>query len=158
MVATRYLQFDTAPTVARSAAGNTQPFILAYSGHYSRNEPCLVPGTLVVTTYVVDRIYPRCDAPPCCAEAQCSNGLVGVQNGDACCDADCGTCGGSGCAGRPGGNVIWCLLSDYRTVGHVINFWLKRSSPTVAEGRIHQWIDPRLARRRMVLGPQRRPV
>ncbi|CAN0456210.1 unnamed protein product, partial [Scytosiphon promiscuus] len=33
----------------------------------------------------------------------CSNGLAGLQNGNVCCDLDCGTCGGAGCATRPGG-------------------------------------------------------
>ncbi|CAN0376743.1 unnamed protein product, partial [Scytosiphon promiscuus] len=29
-------------------------------------------------------------------------------SGDICCDASCGTCGGSGCAGRPGGSSNCC--------------------------------------------------
>ncbi|CAN0456201.1 unnamed protein product, partial [Laminaria digitata] len=34
----------------------------------------------------------------------CSNDLAGVDNGDdICCEAQCGTCGGSGCRHRPGG-------------------------------------------------------
>ncbi|CAN0480416.1 unnamed protein product [Scytosiphon promiscuus] len=35
----------------------------------------------------------------------CENGLPGVQSGDICCEASCGTCGGGGCARRPGGAV-----------------------------------------------------
>ncbi|CAN0510195.1 unnamed protein product, partial [Scytosiphon promiscuus] len=35
----------------------------------------------------------------------CSNGLPGVQSDDICCDSSCGTCGGAGCAARPGGSV-----------------------------------------------------
>ncbi|CAN0575447.1 unnamed protein product, partial [Laminaria digitata] len=44
-------------------------------------------------------------------EFLCSNGLSGVQaaNNPVCCEADCGTCGGSGCSGRPGGAVRCCL-------------------------------------------------
>ncbi|CAM9421032.1 unnamed protein product [Ascophyllum nodosum] len=30
----------------------------------------------------------------------CSNGLVGVDNSDVCCVAECGTCGGAGCGRR----------------------------------------------------------
>ena len=41
----------------------------------------------------------------------CSNGILGTQNGNICCGADCVTCGGGGCGGRVGGAVSWCLLS-----------------------------------------------
>ena len=30
----------------------------------------------------------------------CSNGIAGIESSDMCCVADCGTCGGSGCARR----------------------------------------------------------
>jgi len=43
-------------------------------------------------------------------ETICSNGLLGVERNGICCEAECGTCGGAGCAGRPGGSVRWCLL------------------------------------------------
>ena len=33
----------------------------------------------------------------------------GILNGDACCDGACGSCGGSGCAGRPGGAANCCV-------------------------------------------------
>ncbi|CAN0483517.1 unnamed protein product, partial [Scytosiphon promiscuus] len=33
----------------------------------------------------------------------CSNGFPGFGNGPICCESQCGTCGGSGCSGRPGG-------------------------------------------------------
>ena len=44
-------------------------------------------------------------------EKKCSNLLIGVENtaGDVCCEEQCGTCGGRGCAMRPGGSVRWCL-------------------------------------------------
>ena len=38
----------------------------------------------------------------------CSNGIPGVQSGDICCSAECGTCGGTGCSGRPGGGEECC--------------------------------------------------
>uniref|UniRef100_A0A7S0FVJ3 Uncharacterized protein n=1 Tax=Pyrodinium bahamense TaxID=73915 RepID=A0A7S0FVJ3_9DINO len=38
-------------------------------------------------------------------EGWCSNGIL---NGKACCAASCGTCGGSGCGGRPGGGAKCC--------------------------------------------------
>ncbi|CAN0492872.1 unnamed protein product, partial [Scytosiphon promiscuus] len=38
----------------------------------------------------------------------CSNGLLGVQKDDICCDPDCGTCGGSSCGQQTGGAVSWC--------------------------------------------------
>ena len=33
-----------------------------------------------------------------------------MERNGICCEAECGTCGGAGCAGRPGGSVRWCLL------------------------------------------------
>ncbi|CAM9755937.1 unnamed protein product, partial [Ectocarpus sp. 8 AP-2014] len=33
----------------------------------------------------------------------CSNGIPGIQSGNACCLAECGGCGGSGCAQLGGG-------------------------------------------------------
>ena len=81
--------------------------IFVYDVHHSRREPRLVLGTLLT-------IPTLAAMHPCCAEGQqCSNGLAGVQNGDVCCHADCGTCGGRGCGGRTGGGVSWCLLSGY---------------------------------------------
>jgi hypothetical protein len=41
------------------------------------------------------------DAPNFCA--------CGIANGNKCCDASCGTCGGSGCASRPGGGSRCCV-------------------------------------------------
>ena len=43
-------------------------------------------------------------------EVVCSNGLPGVEANGVCCEAQCGTCGGSGCGGRPGGRVRWFLV------------------------------------------------
>ncbi|CAM9949813.1 unnamed protein product, partial [Scytosiphon promiscuus] len=33
----------------------------------------------------------------------CSNGIPGIQSGSACCLAECGGCGGPGCASLGGG-------------------------------------------------------
>lgn len=41
-------------------------------------------------------------------EAVCTNGLPGVQSNSLCCEAQCGTCGGAGCATRPGGEESCC--------------------------------------------------
>jgi hypothetical protein len=30
-------------------------------------------------------------------------------NGDVCCDAACGSCGGNGCGQRPGGGELCCV-------------------------------------------------
>lgn len=38
----------------------------------------------------------------------CSNGLPGIQNENVCCELACGTCGGAGCATRPGGAASCC--------------------------------------------------
>ncbi|CAN0251350.1 unnamed protein product [Ascophyllum nodosum] len=39
----------------------------------------------------------------------CDNGFTGVQDGNVCCSAECGTCSGAGCAGRPGGSEACCI-------------------------------------------------
>ncbi|CAN0453313.1 unnamed protein product, partial [Scytosiphon promiscuus] len=41
--------------------------------------------------------------------ATCSNGLLGTQSGDVCCDPECGECGGEGCGTRPGGSAGCCV-------------------------------------------------
>ncbi|CAN0146640.1 unnamed protein product, partial [Laminaria digitata] len=38
----------------------------------------------------------------------CSNGVPGVENNGACCEAQCGTCGGADCGQRPGGKSGCC--------------------------------------------------
>lgn len=45
----------------------------------------------------------------------CSNGVPGVETNGICCEAQCETCGGSGCDQRPGGKVgavRWFMLSS----------------------------------------------
>lgn len=48
----------------------------------------------------------------------CSNGVIGVESNGFCCEGGCGTCGGSGCARRPGGPVRWYVVSMHAAVGH----------------------------------------
>ncbi|CAN0300536.1 unnamed protein product, partial [Laminaria digitata] len=46
-------------------------------------------------------------------ELLCSNGLPGVESATnpVCCESECGTCGGRGCGGRPGGADACCVGS-----------------------------------------------
>ena len=60
---------------------------------------------MCVTPHVRRRYYVL-DMP----KEVCSNGVPGVERDGVCCEAQCGTCGGSGCAGRPGGPVRGCML------------------------------------------------
>ena len=55
-------------------------------------------------------------------EEVCRNGLPGVERDGVCCEAQCGTCGGSGCAGRPGGPVRWCfaIFASCPLVSHAV--------------------------------------
>lgn len=53
------------------------------------------------------------NAPPCVinplpADPQCHTGII---SGNVCCEASCGTCGGSGCGSRPGGAASCCTSS-----------------------------------------------
>lgn len=45
--------------------------------------------------------------------ATCSNGIPGIEgmnaNGIGCCDTACGSCGGLGCHGFPGGSQKCCI-------------------------------------------------
>lgn len=52
----------------------------------------------------------------------CSNGIIGTQNGDVCCSAACGSCGGSGCSGFGGGTSVglgkeFCCTGTIRSEG-----------------------------------------
>eukprot|EP00439_Symbiodinium_sp_Y106_P020264 s3315_g2.t1 len=38
----------------------------------------------------------------------------GIKNGQTCCLSDCGSCGGSGCSGRPGGRTQCCIGETVR--------------------------------------------
>uniref|UniRef100_A0A7S4N5U2 Uncharacterized protein n=1 Tax=Odontella aurita TaxID=265563 RepID=A0A7S4N5U2_9STRA len=57
------------------------------------------------------------EAPCVMADPTCSSGIQ--SSNDACCAASCGTCGGRGCGGRPGGGSACCsgsiLGNDERT-------------------------------------------
>jgi len=50
-------------------------------------------------------IYDETEWP--CNQAKCP--ANSIQNGDSCCPDSCGTCGGSGCGGRPGGKSNCCV-------------------------------------------------
>ncbi len=45
--------------------------------------------------------------PPATSDPTCSTGILNAE-GTACCDAACGSCGGSGCDARPGGQAACC--------------------------------------------------
>jgi hypothetical protein len=46
------------------------------------------------------------DNPRLISDPTCENGIA---SSNACCDAACGSCGGSGCSSRPGGTSACCL-------------------------------------------------
>ncbi|CBJ26487.1 hypothetical protein Esi_0034_0004 [Ectocarpus siliculosus] len=50
------------------------------------------------------------DSAPTSDIERCSNGVYGIEssNGKACCALTCGSCGGVGCSGRPGGSYDCC--------------------------------------------------
>ncbi|CAM9476653.1 unnamed protein product [Ectocarpus sp. 12 AP-2014] len=50
------------------------------------------------------------DSAPTSDMERCSNGVYGIEssNGLACCALTCGSCGGVGCSGRPGGSYDCC--------------------------------------------------
>ncbi|CAN0172042.1 unnamed protein product [Ascophyllum nodosum] len=52
----------------------------------------------------------------------CSNGFPGIQTRNVCCSMECGRCGGSGCASRPGGDKSCCtsvILDSARSCSEV---------------------------------------
>ena len=44
----------------------------------------------------------------------------GIKNGQTCCLSDCGSCGGSGCSGRPGGRTQCCIGETVRPCDWVL--------------------------------------
>ena len=40
---------------------------------------------------------------------------AGLASGSACCEAGCGSCGGEGCSGRPGGAAACCTSDIYES-------------------------------------------
>ncbi|CAN0256602.1 unnamed protein product, partial [Ectocarpus sp. 8 AP-2014] len=48
------------------------------------------------------------EAPCMTAVPMCDGGIVGIQSSDVCCSSSCGSCGGSGCTGRDGGEDACC--------------------------------------------------
>ncbi|CBJ32828.1 expressed unknown protein [Ectocarpus siliculosus] len=50
----------------------------------------------------------------------CSNGILGYQDGPACCAANCGQCGGGGCGSVPGtAGASACCSSDVELAGNL---------------------------------------
>eukprot|EP00903_Cladosiphon_okamuranus_P006681 g6521.t1 len=73
----------------------------------SRAAPCIIDTDTVIepesetemTSYSFEYTYSQ----------MCSNGIEGIDvDGMFCCALSCGTCGGRGCAGRPGGSAACC--------------------------------------------------
>jgi hypothetical protein len=65
-------------------------------------------GTGACCTGAVWQSAPSCtySGPPCVlTDPQC---VTGIQSGGVCCPPGCGTCGGTGCSGRPGGPANCC--------------------------------------------------
>merc|ERR1712153_232096 len=72
----------------------------------------VVPGSNVVSngnTYGHHAALCSCVSAPAVIE-YCALGVVNANEGK-CCPASCGTCGGSGCSGRPGGADVCCAGS-----------------------------------------------
>ncbi|CAN0508441.1 unnamed protein product, partial [Scytosiphon promiscuus] len=63
----------------------------------------------------------------------CSNGIPGIQSGDACCLAECGNCGGPGCSELGGGlGADNCCQSEIEDFGELCSVTL--ASPCVVDG------------------------
>lgn len=60
---------------------------------------------MIPSVHIIRRkgIHPPVLLTPCPATDVCSNGISGIQAGNACCLAACGACGGTGCSGFAGG-------------------------------------------------------
>eukprot|EP00992_Anisonema_acinus_P001392 TRINITY_DN10460_c0_g2_i1.p1 TRINITY_DN10460_c0_g2~~TRINITY_DN10460_c0_g2_i1.p1 ORF type:complete len:588 (+),score=120.52 TRINITY_DN10460_c0_g2_i1:57-1820(+) len=63
---------------------------------------------LSISTRHLDEVdpVPPPPLPPTTPDPTCE---LGIKNGEACCPAFCGSCGGSGCGSRPGGSGSCCL-------------------------------------------------
>lgn len=62
----------------------------------------------------------------------CSNGLPGVQSGQACCLVDCGACGGPDCALLGGGlGADNCCQSEIEDLGELCS--MKMEAPCVVD-------------------------
>ncbi|CAM9578205.1 unnamed protein product, partial [Ectocarpus sp. 12 AP-2014] len=63
----------------------------------------------------------------------CSNGIPGIQSGNACCLAECGACGGSGCAEFGGGlGEDYCCQSEIEDFGELCSATM--AAPCVVDG------------------------
>ncbi len=61
--------------------------------------------------------------PEPCSGPKCDGGIPGIQASNVCCPATCGTCGGSGCSTRDGGDGFTgreaCCGSGVRSLGRM---------------------------------------
>ncbi|CAM9942290.1 unnamed protein product, partial [Hapterophycus canaliculatus] len=58
----------------------------------------------------------------------CSNGIPGIQSGHACCLAECGACGGPGCADLSEGlGKYHCCQSEIEEAGELCS--IKMEAP-----------------------------
>lgn len=89
--------FGHNPTVHATVDGHFVVFHIG-SGKPTRNRPAY--------GYCTDGTTPA--SPP---DSYCRSG---VRSGNVCCAVSCGSCGGSGCSGRPGGGSSCCTSSISR--------------------------------------------
>eukprot|EP00752_Nemacystus_decipiens_P013321 g11797.t1 len=75
--------------------------------------PCIIDGDVIVTPEPTPEVTPEPETPT--TGFSCT-GDAGVVQGDICCEASCGTCGGSGCSGRGNGQLS-CCTTNIRDVG-----------------------------------------
>eukprot|EP00903_Cladosiphon_okamuranus_P007850 g7592.t2 len=68
-----------------------------------------------------------------CSGQTCDNGLPGVSQGDVCCEASCGTCGGSGCSGRGNGQDS-CCTKNITANGETCS--VKGAAPCIMDGDV----------------------
>eukprot|EP00752_Nemacystus_decipiens_P004880 g4440.t1 len=68
-----------------------------------------------------------------CSGQTCDNGLIGVSQGDICCEASCGTCGGVGCSGRGNGQDS-CCTKNIAANGETCS--VKGAAPCIMDGDV----------------------
>ncbi|CAN0520922.1 unnamed protein product, partial [Scytosiphon promiscuus] len=62
----------------------------------------------------------------------CSNGIPGIQSGQACCPNECGACGGLGCGLFGDGlGAHTCCQSEIEDLGHLCSVTL--AAPCVVD-------------------------
>ncbi|CAM9812970.1 unnamed protein product [Ectocarpus sp. 4 AP-2014] len=84
------------------------------SGRYcsvTGEAPCMTAGPAPTPEPTPAPTPPPTEAGKECsvvAVPMCDGGIVGIQSSDVCCSSSCGSCGGSGCTGRDGGEDACC--------------------------------------------------